>query len=313
MSLGNYRNAIAGFTEENLPNLDVITCAALEFFSEQTLPQIDTTQFKRPLVVGSGNALPTGMLMFRSVDAVYADEGSIRDVLARTPSIDAVYVISASGSKHAVGITQALLEVGLPVFLVTSQNNAPAAKELIQEHVMVTPHIREPYTYNTSTYLGMLLASAPEQTRNVLEHIEREVFPRIDETLAEFSTFTLIVRPEFEAHRAMFQTKFDELFGPMLHGRVFTESELLHAKTVVSSDSEYFIEFGTTSKLPLPPERHRTIPLPSPVGPAAMLAIGYVVIGRLQELFPPYFKDHIRTYVADASTAFNQNIPIIVE
>jgi hypothetical protein len=42
----------------------------------------------------------------------------------------------------------------------------------------------------------------------------------------------------------MFLTKFDELFGPLMSARMFTFEQTKHAKTVVASEPELFINQG---------------------------------------------------------------------
>ncbi len=64
-------------------------------------PKPNLRQFQRPWVVGSGNALATGRIIFDSYDAVYTDEGSYQGKLEAIQSIDGVVLLSASGGKHA--------------------------------------------------------------------------------------------------------------------------------------------------------------------------------------------------------------------
>src|SRR5690348_13359996 len=96
-NMGINLDTVKTFTENELPDLDVVTLAALELFEQTELPQVDFKEFKRPLVVGSGNAAVTGKLVFNDVDAVFADESSYVQKLASIPSIDGAFLISASG------------------------------------------------------------------------------------------------------------------------------------------------------------------------------------------------------------------------
>ena len=47
---------LQNFTIDSLPDLDTAVLGALELFIQIPVPRIDMTKFKRPLVVGSGNA-----------------------------------------------------------------------------------------------------------------------------------------------------------------------------------------------------------------------------------------------------------------
>jgi hypothetical protein len=313
MDSSKYLARIDSFTEDNLPNLDEVVLGALEFLSDASIPQLDTHAHTRPLVVGSVNALTTGRIMFRDVDALFADEGTYQEVLNRIPSIDAVYIFSASGSKHAVLIAQEMKEKGLPVYLVTSSAHAPAAAFIDASRVHVFPHMREPYTYNTSTYLGMLLARKDESPQDILSFIVEEVAPRIPSNLGSYESFVLTVPPHFGVVRPMLLTKFDELLAPKVTARAFTSEEIKHAKIVVPSPTQFFINFGVDETLYAGSDVQLTIPLPDSAGPVAVLAITYYVIGRIQGQHHPYFRESIRTYIERAAQVFGQLVPVIVE
>ena len=309
----DYLARIASFTESDLPDLDEVVLASLQFLSNATLPQIDVATSRRPLVVGSVNALRTARMMFSHVDAVFAEEGNYEDALARVPAIDAVYVVSASGGKHAIQIAQTLAAREIPVFLITNNAEAPARAYVQPDHVFVFPHLREPYTYNTSTYMSMLQSVSHEPLSDVINHIETVVMPAIPTNLATYTSFILTVEPQFEVLRGMFETKFDELFGSLRYGRAFTSEEMKHAKTIVPSSSELYIDFGV-----VPPSHHYqaphlTIPVPDWCGPVGMLAIGYYVIGYIQKQNQPFFKENIAAYTKNASGIFGQTINSIVE
>ena len=203
--------------------------------------------------------------------------------------------------------------LSLPLFLITNNFEAPAAEYVIDENVLLFPHIREPYTYNTSTYLSMLLSTGEERAEDILAFVESSVLPQIPETLGTLDAFTLMLPTQFDTHKGLFQTKFDELFGPRVVGRAFTIEQMKHAKTVIPSDTEGFISFGV-SNTDYGKEHNRiTIPLPKRCGPAAMMAIGYVVIGAIQRQHHAFFKEHIEAYCAFASQVFGQTINPIVE
>ena len=59
------------FTIDTIPDLDVAVLGALELFQKEKLPRIEIS-YKRPLVVGSGNAEATGRIIFEDTDAVFA-------------------------------------------------------------------------------------------------------------------------------------------------------------------------------------------------------------------------------------------------
>ncbi len=244
----------------------------------------------RVLIVGSGNAYATGKIIFRDRDAVFADEGQYAHALKveRNPRIECGVVISASGGKDAPDLVNAMLADGLETYLVTCNEDAPAAAPLDDAHVFCTPKQAEPITYNTSTYVGMILAHTDENPGKIREHIVSEVKPVIDERfddLRRAETFYLLVHPRFDPVREMLLTKFDELFGPMVNGRCYTPEQTAHAKTLVASDGELFISFDPLDAAdPIFGKNARlNVPMPAGCKAAAMVAIGYYVIGRIQE------------------------------
>lgn len=304
---------LKNFTEQSLPDLDTVLLGALEYLDDAVLPEIMVGGFKKMLVVGSGNALTTGRVLFAHCNAIFHDESTYQDALTLEADIDAVCVISASGGKHAIEMVKTAVAKDLPTFLITNTKDSLAGALLDPSCVIRFPKIREPYTYNTSTYLGMLLAHGGEDPTTIHDFITEAVAPRIPETFAAYDAFFLIVPSEFDTLRDMFGTKFDELFGPLVVGRVFTLEQAKHAKTVVPSASELFISFGEENTM-FGTEAHRlTLPLPQNAGPAAMLAVSYYTIGCIQKQFPPYFKDNIAKYAAEASQIFGHQIPVIVE
>lgn len=308
-----YLEKIMSSDAQNLPTLDEVVQASLEYFSDTEVPRIDVQKHIRPLVVGSVNALSTGRIIFAETDAVFADEGTFHSVLARSKGIDAVYIFSASGGKHAVIIAEQLKASTLPVYLITSNPSAPARVHIPDERVFVFPHIREPYSYNTSTYMGMLLGAFSENPREILSFIEDTVLPAIPDNFKTYDSFVLTLPPEYGAFRDMLRTKFDELFAPLCSGRVFTSEEIKHAKIVIPSDTQGFVHFGTPHTAYANDSQQCVIPIPDRYSPVAMLAISYFVVGHIQKQHPQYFKENIQKYVETASKVFGQPMSVIVE
>lgn len=294
------------FDKSKLINLDECVLNALKLFINNGLPELKLERFKRPLVVGSGNAAVTGKILFDDKDAVFADEGNYSQKLDALKEIDGCILISASGGKHAPLIAKEVRKRNLPVLLLTNNKHA-LAKEFADE-TYVFPKNPEPYTYNTSTYLGMILAKTKENPKEILDFILQLKIPN---DFSKYDAFFLIVPEEFDLAREMFLTKFDELFGPKISGRVFTPEQTKHAKTVVPSETELFISFGYKNEL-FGNER-LDIPLPENAGYASIIAVVYYLIGHIQKQNLPYYKDNIEAYAKKASEIFGQEIKPIVE
>lgn len=313
----NYKNihTLATFDLKTIPDLDVAVLGALELFQKEKLPKIDIGRYKHSLIVGSGNAEATGRMIFEESDAIFASESNYERKLERIGSIDGVVLISASGGKHAPIIAKRARELGKHVTLITNTPNSLASKELDHKHTYdeyVFPKNREPFTYNTSTYMGMILGYTQEDPaevhRFILENIDTMTWP----DLSRYDKFYLIVPPHFSGIIRMFQVKFIELFGRRIARDIETSEYVKHATTVVPSD-ELFISFGNENKVAGKPEHRLHIPLPDNAGFAAMMAIGYYTIAQIQKQHPPYFKDNIATYAEGASKIFGSVINPIVE
>lgn len=300
------------FTEKDLPDLDVVTLAALQLFSEISLPELPKGTFKHPLVVGSVNALAAGIMAFSDENAVFADESTFQQALKNNPSIDGIYLISASGSKHAITIAEVVSDRNLPCILITNNPNAPAAVDLPPKNVVCFPRNREPYSYNTSTYLGMVLAATKESPSDIQNSLSN-----VSSQLAKLSTahtaYTFILPSSSGPITSMVRVKFDELFGPKLVGRAFTEEEVKHAKTIVGGGEEVFISIGVTNKHYGTEDNRISISLPEGARYGTILATAYYVVGHIQRLHPPYFKQGIEAYVTQLSEVFNQPFSVIVE
>ncbi|MFT5849535.1 MAG: hypothetical protein ACI9H6_000344 [Patiriisocius sp.] len=311
--MGVHQDTLREFTIDSLPDLDVVVLGALELFADAELPKLDFTHMKKPLVLGSGNAFLTAQIVFADQSAHFADESSYPAVLAKENDIDGAVVFSASGSKHAIAMVTDLQDKGLEVHLVTNTSDSPASETLKDYCVHVFPKNREPYTYNTSTYLSPILGKTGESAQEITDFIMKEVSPKLLRNFADYSAYTILIPSRFEFARAMLRTKFDELFGPKITGRVFTDEEVKHAKTVVPSGDELFISFGVENEYYGLPKNRLQIPLPEGVDYGAFIAVSYFVVGKIQAAYPPYFKQSIEEYVKTASKIFDQDLKPIVE
>ncbi len=303
------------FDAHTLPGLDVAVLGALELFQKVPLPMMDLSAYKRPLVVGSGNAEEAGRIVFRRSDAVFASESNFEEKLQHIDAIDGVIIISASGEKHAPIIARTAKKYGKHVTLITNTAGSSASKELDHLHPYdeyLFPKNREPYTYNTSTYMGMVLGSTGEDPAA----IHRFILERIDtldlSALARHDKFFFIVPPQFSGIMRMLRVKFIELFGRMIARDIETSEYMRHATTVVPS-GELFVSFGVENKDWGEPEDRLFIPLLEHADYAAMMAIGYYIVAQIQKNHPPYFKNNIAAYTDKISRLYGSVITPVVE
>jgi len=307
----NYLKIINNINEKNLPDLPEVVLGALELFIKNPINKIKFKDFKKPLVVGSGNAIATAKILFANSNAHFADETNFKEKL-KNKSIDGVYIFSASGEKHAPIIAKESLKDKLNVQLITCSKNSSCEKIIGSENVIVTEKNREPYTYNTSTYMGWILAKTKEDPKEILDFINKKIKNKIPENLKKYKGFLFVLPNEFELLEKLFNVKFVELFGRRIARDIYTYEELKHAVTVVPYKKELAIQFSD-GKFDFQNDI-LNLPLPKNCGIATMMAIGYYVIGQIQKQNVAYFKNNIKSYIKRLNEKdFGKGLKVIVE
>jgi len=301
---------MGNFDEKNLPSLPIATLGALELFEKEGLPDIKFKNFKRPLIIGSGNAIVTGKILFEKADAVFADENNYKEALKK--SIDGVFLFSASGGKHAPIIAKEVLKQKIDIQVITCTKNSQAQEVVGSENVIITSKNREPYTYNTSTYLGWILAKTREDPKKIKEFIEKKVKKKIPKNLIKYNGYLLVTPNELAGLNQLFIVKFIELFGRKISRDVKSFEELKHAITVVPSKKELCIKFGS-GKVDFENDILE-IPIPKNCGLGMLMSIVYFTIGQIQNQNPQYFKNNISDYIKRNSIgSFGKAMNVIVE
>lgn len=295
------------FFQEQLIDLDECVINALNLFAKQRPVKLNIGKFKRPLVVGSGNAAATGRIIFEKSDAVFADESNFEKKLKYIKEIDGVILISASGGKHAPIIAKTAKKYKKEVLLLT--NNEKALAKEYADKTMVFPKNTEPYTYNVSTYMGFILSQTGEDPEKILDFIKTKIDKMKLPDFRQFEKYFIVVPAEFEGIIRMFHVKFMELFGRRIARDIETTEGMKHATTVVPS-KELFIVFGAENNYG---KHNFYVPLPKNAGYGAMMAIGYYIIGKLQKAKPPWFRQNIAAYTKRASKTFGQEIKLMVK
>ena len=307
------RELLQTFDLTNLPTLDTVVLGALEMLAAEPVPRLELS-CRRPLVVGSGNAEATGRIIFADTDAAFASESTVDTKLAAIADIDEVIVVSASGGKHAPIIARKARDAGKHVTLLTNTPNSPAQQALTSDELtaFVYPKNREPYTYNTSTYLSMILGKTGENPAAIADFIRTHIDTLQLPDLSRYTKYYLIVPPQFEGVIRMLNVKFIELFGRNIARDIETSEYVRHATTVAPSD-ELFISFGEPNTMWGDPAHQLNVPLPADADYAAMVAIGYYIVAHIQKAQPPYFADNIAAYCQFISGVFGESITPIVD
>lgn len=283
-----------------IPNLDQIVLDTLNFFTTNPPPVLDRDQFNLPFVVGSGNAYNTGLILFSQKAAIFADESNFKTLLPAfqkaidTGLIKQAVIISASGGKDSVWEIELAKQHGLNTTLLTTKADSEAAK--IADKVYTFQSIAEPYTYNTSTYMGMILAATAENPKVIKEYVASVTLPDNFDT---YTAYSFVVPDAFSHVCPMLEIKKDELFGPHVSLRAFSQGQARHAKFVNRSKDELVISIGEKNEYFGDPNSRWDIFPPKDLGFAGIMSLTYSIVGKIQKSKPQYFKENIVKYVAD--------------
>ncbi|MBI5019282.1 hypothetical protein HZB58_03345 [Candidatus Gottesmanbacteria bacterium] len=283
-----------------IPTLDSIVLEALDFFTKTPPPALDIRSFSLPFVVGSGNAINTGKILFSGSAAIFADESNFRAIAAAyKPVIDKglitdAVVISASGEKDSVWELELARDMKLKTTLLTCKPESTGAK--IADKVYSYKSIAEPYTYNTSTYLGMVLSSTGEKPEIIKQFITSLSLPQ---GFNDYATYTFVLPDNYLNVGPMVEIKGDELFGPHVMVRAFPQGHARHAKFVHPWDKELVITLGSENKFFGLPEHRWDIALDEKTSFGTVIALTYYLCGQIQKAKPDYFMQHIEAFCND--------------
>lgn len=283
-----------------IPTLDTVVMEALDFFAQTPPPNLDLSRYSLPLVVGSGNAMHTGKILFSKQAAITADESSFRTVISFYASViekglitDAV-VISSSGEKDSVWEIELAKEKKLHTTLLTCKPQSSAAQ--IADTVYAYKSISEPYTYNTSTYLGMILSTTGEKAKEIKAFIEQLV---IAPGFNEYASYAFILPDEYGNITPMIEIKRDELFGPHVMIRAFPQGQARHAKFVHPWDKELVITVGDKNMFFGDPAHRWDIAMPGWASFGTVISLTYYLCALIQKAKPDYFMQHIEQFCTD--------------
>jgi len=295
----------------NIKNLDQAVIDALSFFKNNPPPSLNLNEYELPFVVGSGNAYNTGMILFSEKAAIFADESNFKKMIpAFKRAIDSkiitqTVVISASGGKDSVWELELARENDLTTTLLTTKGESDAAK--IADTVHVFQSIDEPYTYNTSTYMGMILAATQENITEIKNFIENLKLP---ENFSSYKSYSFVLPDKYLNICPMLDIKKSELFGSLLSLRAFSQGHARHAKFVVRSPDELVVSINEKNEFFGDPAHRWNLNLPSSFSFAAVMATTYYIVGKIQEAKPPFFRNNIQNYVSDyGPKAYGKNEP----
>ncbi|RJQ26174.1 hypothetical protein C4577_04065 [Candidatus Parcubacteria bacterium] len=296
---------------DNIISLDQDVLLTLDFFSKNPPPLLNIDDFNLPFVVGSGNAYNTGLILFSEKAAIFADESNFKKLISafekaiNSGLINQAVIVSASGGKDSVWEIELAKKYSLHTTLLTTKGESDAAK--IADKVYVFDSIDEPYTYNVSTYMGMILSATKENPEDIKNYISSFKFP---ENFDNYNSYSFVLPNKYMNICPMLDIKKSELFGPNLSIRAFSQGHARHAKFVIRSKDELVISLGEKNEYFGDIEHRWDIALPDNINFARVMAITYYIVGKIQNAKPQYFKENISTYVNDyGPKAYGSNKP----
>ncbi len=292
--------------KQNIDSLKESLLKALDFYSKEKLPSLNTKKFDFPLVVGSGNAINTGKILFNQQAALFATESNLKEViknyqeLFKKKIIKEAIIISASGEKDSVWEIRELKKIGLKTILLSCSPQSSASK--IADQVIIYPKIAEPYTYNISTYLGMILSSSQEKAKDIKNFIKKV---KINKNFSDYKAYSFILPDNFSQLSEMLEIKRDELFGSRLSIRAFSEGQARHAKFVIPWEKELVISFKENKYFGFKNSRLE-IKIPKKAKIGLLFSLTYYIVGLIQESKPGYFKKNIKEYCQTGPKAYGK-------
>lgn len=296
-----------------LDSLRETVAKALDFFSNNRPARIDMDSFEFPLVIGSGNGFNTARILFADKAAIFANESNLKQLIRgevplilEKKMINEVVVISASGEKDSIWEIKLAKKYGLKTILLTCSPFSSAAQ--LADQVFSFRKLPEPYTYNVSTYLGMLLGASGENPDEIIGFL-KDIASALPGNFRDYRAYSFILPDEYAAVGPMVDVKKSELFGPKLSLRAFSYGEARHAKFVIRDPKELVISFGQNEYFGSPMSRWE-IKLPASAKNGTIMAAVYYLIGFIQEAKPPYYKRSIAAYCTDYGyRAYDQKKP----
>ncbi len=281
-------------------NLDQATINALKFLQKNPPKKINLKKLKFPFVIGSGNAYNTAKILFSKNPAIIASESDFKNIITNYKKLikkglskEAV-IISASGEKDSVWETKLAKKHGLQTILLTCSKNSSAGK--VADKIHVFNKIDEPYTYNVSTYLSMIIANTSEDPEYILKQLKKIKLPK---NFKDYSAYSFILPNKYSSIAPMLEIKQRELFGPKLNIKAFSQGEARHAKYVIPWKKELVITIGEKNNHFGDKDNRLDISLAKNHDFAYILSLTYYLIGKIQEAKPDYFKKNIENYCQD--------------
>lgn len=187
-----------------IETLDRCVVNTLESLEGWEMPEIPIKRGLN-LFMGSGNASQVAGIFANHFGGVAVNAAGYGRFAGYAGRFDEKVIVSASGGKDAVGMAEAFRG---DCVLLTCAENPPAAE--FARDVVVFPYLKEPPSYNVSTYASMFHALEPgEEVSRIMEYIRGLEVPE----LGRQSFIPVVAGDGSEALAQMCATKIRETLG----------------------------------------------------------------------------------------------------
>ena len=122
---------------------------------------------------------------------------------------------------------------------------------------------------------------------------------KLPQNFNDYKAYSFVLPDKYLNVCPMLDIKKSELFGPNLSLRAFPQGHARHAKFVIRSKDELIISINEKNEYYGDPNSRWEITIPEEFSYAAIMAITYYVIGKIQLAKPQYYKENITNYVND--------------
>lgn len=279
-----------------IENLDETVIKALNYFIKERPKKLNFKRSQLKLVIGSVNAYNTAKLIFADFPVIFADETNLIKTLENFKTIinkkiiDEAIVISASGEKDAIWEIKACKDLKIKTTLLTCNLKASSIK--LADKAIVFNKIAEPYSYNFSTYISMLLAYFQEDPKQIKNYLLNLKTPK---NFKNYSYYSFILPNKWRAVADMIKVKDDEMFAAKSKIRAFSEGQARHAKFIYQDKNELVISFAK-NKYFGKKENRWEINTGNKKEAAFALSLAYFIVGLIQKNKTDYFKKSLKDY-----------------
>jgi len=165
--------------KQKIEHLDYYVMKTIDHLEKWNFPKLIIKRRRNNVFMGSGSAACVAKLFAERFNGFSLNVSNYKRFLERTPKKDlgSVFIISASGGKDAVTMVKFLRKKGLKPNLITCNESAPAKK--LSDRIFVFPALKEPPTYNVSTYGSMIYWLFKEDLKKIKSLIKGIKVPNL--------------------------------------------------------------------------------------------------------------------------------------